>query len=425
MNKIDLLEFIPEKVKCGKELKEYPLNLKIEEDYLMISYVTDTANQTEKIAKREYSLTTSRYIDPNLETFEVLGLLQAEMGKTDNGCISFCNHEYRLINKVIRWFGKELEIMPNQWRWYVKININEPEDEVYRKDIESKVIRHWLNKTKIDIDKKHPKTVSYIKNTKNKNLRFYDYGTLIIEYKSNLLSQIIKKYVKLMSHKIPSLEKEKIRGFMKGILAGESCVEVSKSSKKYRVHISATKQEERELYQKCLTRLGIYSKQYPRDKLVITKRENNIELLKQKLMCLSHEKYSKFLNMIKLYPEISEETRYFTGKREPHNKIPKEKINKILELCEKNPNWPCWKIAKEIGVSTIKVTRVRKEHNLGKRLTKTSKEIVEKVIELHNKNPSAYAYEIADQLGLHKSRVERIRRKYSLKRRCYSLSRAS
>ncbi len=193
---MDLLEFVPDKIKCGKNLKEYPLNSKIEEDYIMFSYITKMMTPTKSNAEREYSLTIPRYINSNQETFEVLGLLQAEMGKTDNGCIVFCNHEYHLINKVIKWFDRELGLMCSQWRWYIKVNINEPGDEIYRKEIESKVIKHWLDRTRINPEKKHPKTVTYIKNTKNKKLGYYDYGTLIIEYKSNLLSQIIKKYVK-------------------------------------------------------------------------------------------------------------------------------------------------------------------------------------------------------------------------------------
>jgi len=293
------------------------------------------------------------------------------MGKTDNGCVTFCNHEFRLINKVMKWFDKELELGFGKWRWYIKLNINEPENLDYKREVENKVINYWLNKTKIDSNKKHPKIVSYIKNTKNKRIKYYDYGTLIIENKSNLLSQIIKRYVKFMSFKMPHLKKDAIRYFMSGIIAGESNVEIHKQDKRYRVYISATKKEELGLYQKCLDNLGIYSKQYQNDKIIISKRKNNIGLLQQKLMCLSPKKYNKFLNMMKLYPRISEETGYFNGKRKAHNKIPKEKIDKIIELNKQNSYWSCRKIAKEVGVSPIKVARVRKENPIEKGFNKT------------------------------------------------------
>ena len=326
--KIDLLEFISDKVKCGRKEKEYPLHVTNDNVYITFSYFVYMNNN----AKREHSLIIPRYVSWNNETFEVLGLLQAEMGKTNNGCIVFCNHEYRLINMVMKWFEREFELMQNEWRWYIKVNINEPQDENYKKEIENKVVNHWLNKTKINPTKNYPKTVSYIKNTENKRLKFYDYGTLIIEHKSNLFSQIVKRYVKMMSERMPKLGVNEIRGFMCGIIAGESNVEVYMPDKRYRIYISAVKKEELELYHVCLSILGICSKQYQNDKIIVSKRENNVKLLKQRLMCLSHEKYSKFLNMMKLYPNISEETGYFSAAKEVWNKIPQEKVNYILDL---------------------------------------------------------------------------------------------
>ncbi len=415
IKKIDLLEFVPNKVKCGKNRREYPLDRDSDNYYVMLSYRIKMANYIGFNAEREYSLTVPRYINWNQETFKVLGLLQAEMGKTDNSCITFANSEYKIINKVMRWFEKELELDCDKWRWYIKININEPEDESYKKEIEEKVINYWLNKTEINLGKKHPKTVSYIKNTKNKKLKYYDYGTLIIEYKSNLLSQIIKRYVKFMSYKVPNLEKEEIRGFMKGILAGESCVELYKYDKKYRVNISAVKKEERDLYQECLTMLGISSKQYQRQ-IMISKRENNIKLLKQRLMCLNPKKYNKFLNMMKLYQNISEETGYFSSERKPYNKIPQEKIDKILELHYQNPNCPCWKIAKKIGVSTITVARVRKENNFGKRLIITPESKRKEIAQFAKENLKLTQEQIAKYFKVHVSVVRKACNKYMIKR---------
>lgn len=410
IRKIDFLEFIPQKVICGKGGEQHPLSVNSDDCYIMLSYVTNMTNN----AKREFSLTIPKYITRNQETFEVLGLLQAEMGKTENRCLVFANSEHKIINKVIKWFEKELEINPNNWKWYIKLNIKKPENKTYRREIETKIVNYWLRRVKIDPEKRYPTTITYRKESKRRKLK--NHGTLIIEYKSNLFSQIIKRYVHLMSKKIPSLGKEEIRWFMKGIIAGESNIEIYKPAKIYRVYLSAIKKEELDLYQKCLNILEIDTKQYQNDKLIISKRKNNIELLKQKLVCLSPKKYDKFLKLMKLYPKISEETGYFSGKKEPHNKISQEITNKIVELHHKNPDAPAWKIAEKVGVSAIKVARVRKEHSLGERRDKTSKEMIEKIIKLHQENPSAYAYEIANKLGLHKSRIERVRRKYGLVR---------
>jgi uncharacterized protein YerC len=219
-----------------------------------------------------------------------------------------------------------------------------------------------------------------------------------------------------MSYKIPNLENEEIRGFLKGILAGESCVELYKYKKIYRVDISAVKKEERALYQECLTVLGIHSKLYGDKQIMISKRENNIKLLRQKLMCLSPKKYNKFLNMIRLYPKISEETGYFNIKRKPHNKIPQEKIDKILELHYQNPSCPCWKIAEKVGVSTIKVARVRKENNLGKRLIITPESKRKEIAQFAKENLKLTQEQIAKYFKVHLSVVGRVCNKYMIKR---------
>ena len=45
----------------------------------------------------------------------------------------------------------------------------------------------------------------------------------------------------------------------------------------------------------------------------------------------------------------------------PHNRISQEKTNKIMKFHNQHPDWPAWKIAELVGVSDIKVQRVRKE----------------------------------------------------------------
>jgi len=366
-------------------------------------------------AKREYFLTIPRHINWDQETFEVLGLLQAEMGKTDNGCVTFANSDSRIINRAMKWFEKELELNYNRWKWYIKVNINEPEED-YKKEIERKVINYWLGKTKISPEARYPKIVSYIKNTKNKKLKNYDYGTLILDCKSNLLSQIVKRYVKLMSDRVPDLGKEEIKWFMGGIIAGEGCVELYKSDKTYRVNISAVRDEERKLYQRCLAILGIDSKLYGDKQIMISKRENNFQLLKQKLMCLNSKKYNKFLNMMKQYPEISEETGYFAGKKKPHNKLSEEKVNEVLRLYCKDSNLPCWKIAELVGVSKISVNRILRKNNLGKRLIQTSELKREEIAEFAKNNLKWSQKQIAKHFEASESVVGRVCKRFGAER---------
>jgi len=81
-------------------------------------------------------------------------------------------------------------------------------------------------------------------------------------------------------------------------------------------------------------------------------------------MTLSPEKYNKFLRMMSFYEGFKGLQEWRSNFQKPHNKIPQEKINKIIELHNLHPNWPAWKIAELVGVSDIKVQRVRKEYDL-------------------------------------------------------------
>lgn len=412
--KLDLLNYIPKMIKSENGKRDFLLEIHSDEYYIQMSYYNSIENSKQN-RKREYSSIIPRFINLNSETFEVMGLLQAEMGKTNNGMLNFSNCEPKIINKIIRWFDKELEFGPERWRWYIKINLKEPLDLLIKNQLEEKLLVHWLAKTKIKKENGYPKSPGYVKNTKNNQLKRGNYGTLVIERKINLFSQIIKSLVKKISHQILDFDKRYVRDYMKGIIAGESCIEYSKSEKNYGVSISAIKKEERDIYANCLRKLGINSRQYEySDKVIVSRKENNIELLKQKLMCLSPNKYNRFLTMMRLYPKISEESGYFIGKRGPHNKIPQEKIEQILELSKCNPTWNCKKIAENVNVSSIFVSRIRKNNNLGKRLIKTCDDKVKEIINLHKKNPSFYAYQIADLVGVKAGVVEKIRRKYGL-----------
>lgn len=362
--KICLKEFLPDKVLCSKDAsKSYDLNIIDDEIYLTLSYDVDSYNHLGRVGIRCFTLLLPKYIKRNQETFEVLGLLQAEMGKQHDGKIVFCNHEYQLINKVIKWFEKEFDFSKNKWKWYIKVNINEPLDENYKKEVKDKVINYWIEKTGVSLEQAYPKKVGYIKNTKNKELGFYDYGTLIIERKTNLFSQVVKNFVKKMIQNISNHDKEEIKNFMRGILAGESNVEVNSESRHYRVFVSAKNIEERQFYQNCLNKLGIESTVYPNfHGVVISKKENNLKLLKQKLMTLSDKKYNKFLRMMNLYGNFEGLEEWRSNLQKPWNKIPQEKIDEIIKFHHEHPNWPAWKIAKLVsGVSDIKVQRIRRE----------------------------------------------------------------
>ena len=408
---IDLLQYLPEDI-ITQEEKKYPLHVQHDEISIGLSYQAPVHNG----GQQEFSCTIQRYITKNERTFEVIGLLQAEMGKTQNGNLSFANHEYQIINRVVNWFEKELHFDKQKWKWSIKVNINEPTDSAYKQLVELKVIDHWTTRAPLTKKQAYPKKVTYVNEdyTKNKRLKHSDYGTLVLEYKNNLFSQIIKNFVRKMTYEQIVNEKEEyIRGYMRGIIAGEGCIEIDRGSKKYRVHISVTKKDEKDIYCESLLKLGIDSIEYPGDKLVISKRKNNTQLLIQKLVTISHEKYAKFLTMMQQYPDITKETGYFIGKRQHNwNKHPQEKIDKIIELY-KNGTTDTKEIAKNVGVSAIKVNRVLRENNLGKRrVPNYTEEFQLRVVAWIKENPTSTNEQVASVFNTSKEAVRRIRVKY-------------
>ena len=269
--KICLTEFVPNKVICkNNPTKSFDLISNDIGKYVRLSYFTELHNHTGLCGQKKYELLLPKYIRRNQETFEVLGLLQAEMGKQHDGKIAFCNHEYKLVKKVMKWFEREFDLPKDSWKWYIKVNINEPSDENYKKEVENKVLNYWTSKLELSLEWSYPKKVSYIKNTTNTKLQFYDEGTLIIEIGSNLFSQILKIFLKNMTKNIINYEDYEIRHYMRGIIAGEGCVEINTPIKKYRVHISANNEDEKWIYHNCLTKLNVKSVIHKYDKLIVS-----------------------------------------------------------------------------------------------------------------------------------------------------------
>ena len=104
MNKetIDLLQYLSADIITRKE-KKHPLHVQHDENSIGLSYQAPIHNG----GRQEFSCTIPRYVSKNERTFEVLGLLQAEIGKTQNGTLSFSNCEPRIINIVMNWFEAE------------------------------------------------------------------------------------------------------------------------------------------------------------------------------------------------------------------------------------------------------------------------------------------------------------------------------
>ena len=404
---ISLKAFIPEFVLTDSS-KAYPSIVLDKGNRFFVSYVTDGNNNSHKT----YSDVLPAHISRTKETFEVLGLLQAEMGKTQNGCVVFANCEYKLVNKVLRWFAKEFDIPTKDWRWYLRINLVEPSDSEVVKKLTEDMKAYWIAHAHIDPSMAHPKTLCFVNETENKTPQ--NHGTIMIELKRNLFSQIIKKYVKEMSYSILDRTHEEIQAFMRGIIAGEGCVEINRRDKNYRIHITAIQPLEKKIYSDCLNMLGVGNHNYAGKDLIISRKENNLQLLKQQLMTLSPSKYARFLSMMQLYGGIRNETHYFRAKgvNRPANKTSPEKIDAVLTLSTEGKG--SREIADHLGLGILVVQRLREKHGLGKRWEKSSSEVIEKIRALCERHPFFTAEEVSLILRVHEGRVWRVRKKYTI-----------
>ncbi len=133
-------------------------------------------------------------------------------------------------------------------------------------------------------------------------------------------------------------------------------------------------------------------------------------------MTLSQEKYDKFLRMMNLYGNFEGLKEWRNNLQKPHNKIPQEKITEIMELHNQHPDWPAWKIAEIVGVSSIKVQRVLKERNLGKRLIKTPETKRKEIALFAEGHLELTQKEIANIFNVHESIVRRAINKYNIDR---------
>ena len=86
---------------------------------------------------------------------------------------------------------------------------------------------------------------------------------------------------------------------------------------------------------------------------------------------------------------------------------------KFYNLHNQHPDWPAWKIAEQVGVSDIKVQRVLKERNLGKRLIKTPESKRQEIALFAEENPKLTQKQIAYRFNVHENVVRRAIGKYN------------
>ena len=129
-------------------------------------------------------------------------------------------------------------------------------------------------------------------------------------------------------------------------------------------------------------------------------------------MCLSPKKYNKFLQIKDFYASFDELADWKEKQKVPHNKISEEIIKKIIDIKKSNPNFSSAKVAESVGVSKIKVCRVWKENNLGKRVEKLSEEKRKEIVDYFNEHHNLTTYQVAKEFKVSQSAVIRACKKY-------------
>ncbi len=298
---IDMKQFIPTVIKSGILGNTYETEISELQNAYHVRYWRSVSNWTgPRVGWRKLEDTIPKTVSADTRTFEVLGLLQGEMSKTYRGPLTFANCRPELIQLVLEWFDEQFSLPPSQWHWYIKLNIPPPANDAVAGEMAEQLSEYWLGRVRLSYDRRYPRTVSFITNTSN--LIPKNEGTLILERRAPIFVQTIQRFVYDMTRSILMRSDEDIVAYMRGIIAAEGCINFRRSSGHFRVFITATDHEEREIFRQCLHRLGIATNDCKAIKdIVISRRENILKLHDLGLMTLNQEKHERFLEMIHAY----------------------------------------------------------------------------------------------------------------------------
>ncbi len=227
---------------------------------------------------------------------EVVGLIVGE-GYIGDRRFVFANSNEKAI-QIVKLFLKQFNLPLD---FYLEVSIKNQDNHFVH---ESKTF--WENLLEVSI-----KRVRLRKEFNN----ITSHGTIHIGINNSLVTKLLEIIIKESKKKIEenfSLSKY----YLKGVLAAEGNINVKKSTKcVYMVRISASKEEEREHYKRCLEKIGIkiyckdmptVSKQEANEKgwktnhgragaVIISRWENFIRILELGLLDLSEDKKQKFL----------------------------------------------------------------------------------------------------------------------------------
>lgn len=220
-------------------------------------------------------VTINRFIELDELFFEGLGLWQAEGGKSRG--IYFGNTSIEILKRFIEFVENKLEVFREEFKVHLIIP-TESESEVIIK-------KEWSDTLQIS-----PYRFTKISVKANTNL---EYAHLYFN------SEILVELFRLLYEKLKSIivqSTDFASAFMRGIIAGESQVELKPWGTMNYISISSKDLKEVDFYKQCLIYLGIKSGTYDNTgmKFPIYGKDNFEKIRDFRLIDLHPKKKSKF-----------------------------------------------------------------------------------------------------------------------------------
>ena len=287
---------------------------------------------------RPFSITLQREISISSEA---VGLIVGE-GFIGDRHFVFANSNEKAITEVLEFLNQfDLPI-----KFYLELSIKgQPKYFI------NKSKKFWEKYLRIDINRIRLRE-EFHNITKN--------GTIHIILNNSLVAKLLKQIIKDSKEKVEN-NRDLAIGYLRGILAAEGNINVKKTTNCiYMVRISASKQEERDHYKKCLEKVEIklyckdmptISKQEAKERgwkttkgragcVIISKWENFVKILEMGLLDLNLEKKEKFIRYF-LNNKFTKQFlsfRYFIGKKflmkdaQKYFNLSGRRLNRVLSL---------------------------------------------------------------------------------------------
>ncbi len=227
---------------------------------------------------------------------EALGLIVGEGFVGDRNFI-FANSNEKAIKEVLD-FLKQFNLPIKK---YLEISIKNKPDS-------------FKNQCKIFWESYFKTSITKIRLRKEFN-NITKYGTIHLILNNSLIARLLKEIIR-SSKKEVEKNKQLAIDYLKGIIAAEGNINIKKETNcVYMIRISASKQEERDHYKRCLEKAGLkiycedmptISKQEAKEKgwktdkgragaVIISRWENFVKVFDLGLLDLSNDKKEKFL----------------------------------------------------------------------------------------------------------------------------------